>query len=251
MEQDKTGRVGKPTGLPQAEPQERLGPSGFDPARSSPETLRRAARECSGHEPSLSLLQIAAEAAADRIEDAEIALKTWDQGGDSEYWLRYSEKVSAKGPRPGRWHWDHRPPPGRTNDDPMCINCGCPSAFSCRRFSQEPHQGGSATIFIDPEPKLLNGLLCEDFDPDCPSPSSGWDLVTTYRISVASLNPVIEPYQELRRKHYRWRWLARLVRFVSGQKFGAGRISAHEFAFWRTDIVPCACVAQSNPGDAS
>jgi hypothetical protein len=27
------GRVGKPTGLSQAEPQERLGPSGFDPSR--------------------------------------------------------------------------------------------------------------------------------------------------------------------------------------------------------------------------
>lgn len=28
-----TGRVGKPTGLSQAEPQEGLGPSGFDPSR--------------------------------------------------------------------------------------------------------------------------------------------------------------------------------------------------------------------------
>lgn len=71
-----------------------------------------------------------------------------------------------------RSNWDKRPPPGGTNDDPMCINYECPSAFSCRRFSQEPYQGGRGTVFIDPEPTLLNGRLCEDFDPDVPSPAS-------------------------------------------------------------------------------
>ena len=67
--------------------------------------------------------------------------------------------------------WDNRPRPGRVDGDPMCINLYCPSAFSCRRFSQVPYQGGPATIYIDPTPTLLNGLLCEDFDPDCPQPS--------------------------------------------------------------------------------
>ncbi|WP_022684630.1 hypothetical protein [Sphingobium bisphenolivorans] len=63
--------------------------------------------------------------------------------------------------------YETRPAPGLTNDDPMCINLYCPSAFSCRRFSHEPHQGPEGpTIFIDPRPTILGGLLCEDFQPD-------------------------------------------------------------------------------------
>lgn len=49
--------------------------------------------------------------------------------------------------------WDKRPAPGRSNDDPMCINCHCPSAFSYGR------------------PALLGGLICDQFQPDVPHPS--------------------------------------------------------------------------------
>lgn len=62
-------------------------------------------------------------------------------------------------------HNDPRPLPGGESGDPMCVNYGCPSSFSCRRFSWEPYQGSKGTIFIDGEPRLLNGLLCESFDP--------------------------------------------------------------------------------------
>ena len=55
--------------------------------------------------------------------------------------------------------------PGKSREDPMCINMYCPSAFVCRRFIAEPYQGGPATIFIDPAPDQLGGRLCEDFDP--------------------------------------------------------------------------------------
>lgn len=70
--------------------------------------------------------------------------------------------------------WDKRPEPGRTNDDPMCINCDCRASFSCRRFIAEPYQGEEGpTIFINPVPELLGGLLCASFDPATPHPSHG------------------------------------------------------------------------------
>lgn len=86
-----------------------------------------------------------------------------------------TEERRHHNPRPenngGRWYWDTRPPPGGSNDEPMCINYDCPSSFSCRRFSQEPYQGRKGTVFINPTPTLLSGLLCESFDPDVPNPS--------------------------------------------------------------------------------
>jgi len=69
------------------------------------------------------------------------------------------------------WPWDTRSAPGRTSDDPMCINLDCPSCFSCRRFNHEPWQGKSGpTIAINPEPDVLGGRLCGNFDPDCIPP---------------------------------------------------------------------------------
>lgn len=61
--------------------------------------------------------------------------------------------------------------PGETNDNPMCINMYCPSAFSCYRFASEPYQGESGTISIDPAPDMLGGLLCASFYPLDPHPT--------------------------------------------------------------------------------
>jgi hypothetical protein len=59
---------------------------------------------------------------------------------------------------------DRRPLPGKSGDQ-ICVNLYCPSAFSCRRFSWDPHQGRRGTVFMDGEPDLLDGLLCASFDP--------------------------------------------------------------------------------------
>lgn len=71
---------------------------------------------------------------------------------------------------------DQRPLPGKSSADPMCWNMFCPSALVCRRFAHEPYQGRSGTVFIDPTPDLLGGLLCAEFDPaeinrSAPNPS--------------------------------------------------------------------------------
>jgi hypothetical protein len=64
-------------------------------------------------------------------------------------------------------------------------------------------------------------------------------VVTTYRVSVAG-DPNVGPYQELSRRYYRWKWLAKLLR---GPKFGAGRIRPGEWAFWRAEVIDAASVA--------
>lgn len=79
---------------------------------------------------------------------------------------------------------DLRPLPGRSSADPMCINFYCPSSFVCRRFAQEPYRGRRATIFIDPTPDLLGGLLCADFDPAELSPAAPANSVGTERSGV-------------------------------------------------------------------
>jgi hypothetical protein len=69
---------------------------------------------------------------------------------------------------------DPRPAnPGKTDDDPYCIDLYCPSFLDCRRASWEPHQGEPATIsFMEMPDQMLGGLLCSWFQPATFNPAA-------------------------------------------------------------------------------
>lgn len=61
---------------------------------------------------------------------------------------------------------DPRTAPGKTEDDPACIDYYCPSFLSCRRGISEPWQDGPCThSFFSMPDKQLGGLICSWFQP--------------------------------------------------------------------------------------